>query len=208
MVNRRFLNAAGLTKNGAFIGLMLAALPLAGHAESNYVTGASGTLTATARLDFSVTIERFLFLRVGSGATLANNSTVDVVNFPVTGAANGNATAVPGSATAAAQVRGNGGTISFSNTTPGSLSNGLQTVSYASISATAAALAGSPTLLNHPGFVNGAPSAVASLPATAGVVDAGATWSFKYANTAVLAAGTYGATLANNGRVTYTAVMP
>jgi hypothetical protein len=206
-----------IRKSLARVGTLLAAssaaavlmAPMAAHAESNYVTGATGTLTANAKLDFSITVDRFLFLKVGTGTNMANNTAVDLVNFPVTGANNGNGTAVAGSATVAAQVRGNGGNISFSNTTPASLSNGgTQSISYNTISATAAALAGSPTLLAHPSFVNGASSAVASLTATGNVVDAGATWTFNYSNAAVVGAGTYGATVANNGRVTYTAVMP
>ncbi len=188
--------------------LMVLLAPMAAHAESNYVTGATGTLTANARLDFSITVERFLFLKVGTGTNMANNTAIDLINFPVTGANNGTGTAVAGSATVAAQVRGNGGNISFSNTTPSSLLNGTQTISYNTITAAAAALAGSPTLLAHPAFVNGASSAVSSLTATGNVVDAGATWTFSYSNAAVVGAGTYGATAANNGRVTYTAVMP
>lgn len=180
--------------------------PVASHAESNYQTGLTGTLTATARLDFSVTVERFLFLRVGTGTAQANNTAVDLVNFAVTGANNGSGTAVAGSQTVAAQVKGNGGNVSFSNTTPGALSNGTQSISYATISASAVALAGSGTVLAHPTFVNGASSTVANLAATGNVVDAGATWTFNYSNAALVAAGTYGATAANNGRVTYTAV--
>jgi hypothetical protein len=39
------------------------------------------------------------------------------------------------------------------------------------------------------------------------VTDQSATWTFSYANAAVVPAGTYGAT-GNSGRVTYTATMP
>ena len=41
------------------------AVPLLCSAESNYQTGA-GTLTATAHVDFQITIPQFLFLRVGN----------------------------------------------------------------------------------------------------------------------------------------------
>jgi hypothetical protein len=183
--------------------------PVAAQANSRMiVNNGGGPITARARLLFGVNVEEFLYLRVGTGTAMANNTTVDSVGFAVTSANNGSGTAVAAASTVTAQVRGNGGNISFSNSTPGSLSNGAQSVSYATISATAAALAGSPTLLNHPAFVNGASSAASSLVAVGRVVHAGATWTFRYANATVLNSGVYGATVARNARVTYTAVMP
>jgi hypothetical protein len=181
--------------------------PQKAQAESAYITAPSGAVTANARLMFSINVERFLYLRVGTATAGANNTTIDPLNFPVPFGSNGNGTPVAGSTPVVAQVRGNGGNIIFLNLTPGSMSNGAQTVSYATVSATAAALAGSPTVLNHPAFVNGGISAITTLPAVANVVDAGATWSFRYANAAVLNSGVYGATVARNARVTYIAVM-
>jgi hypothetical protein len=178
------------------------------RAESGIASAPTGALTKSARLDFSITVERFLYLRVGAGTAAANNPNVDMVNFAVTGANNGSGSAVAGSTKITAQIRGTGGSVSFTNTTPGSMSNGTHNVSYSSVSATAAPLPNSATVLNHPGFVNGASSASTSLVAVNNVVDAGATWTFSYANTAPLGAGTFGATLINNGRVIYTAVMP
>jgi hypothetical protein len=35
-----------------------------------------------------------------------------------------------------------------------------------------------------------------------------AKWTFSYANAVTVPAGTYGATVANNGQITYTATMP
>jgi hypothetical protein len=195
-------NAAALALGTVFLGLQQA------RAESTYITAPSGAVTANARLTFSVNVERFLYLRVGTATAMANNTTVDPVNFVVPFGSNGTGTPIAGSTPVVAQVRGNGGNIVFLNFTPGSMSNGTQTVSYATVSATAAALAGSPTVLNHPAFVNGGISAVATLASVANVVDAGATWSFKYANAAVLNSGVYGATVARNARVTYIAVIP
>ncbi len=188
------------------VGLCLA--PWLARAESVYLTAPSGAVTVKAGLMFSVNVERFLYLRVGTATAMSNNTTVDLVNFPVPSGTNGNGIAVPASSPVVAQVRGNGGNISFLNFTPGSLSNGAQSVSYAALSATAAALAGSPTVLAHPAFVNGGISAITTLPAVANVVDAGATWTFKYANTAVVNSGVYGATVARNARVTYIVAMP
>ncbi len=182
--------------------------PQRAKAESAYITAPTGAVTANARLMFSVNVERFLYLRVGTATPMNNNTQVDLVNFPVPSGTNGNGVAVSGGIPVVAQVRGNGGNIAFLNFTPGSLSNGTQSVSYATLTATAAALSGSPSVLNHPAFVNGGISAITTLAAVANVVDAGATWTFKYANAAVLNAGVYGATVARNARVTYIVAMP
>lgn len=186
-------------------GALLA--PLSSQAESNFQSGL-GTLTATSRLDFSITIERFLYLRVGTGTLQANNSTIDLVNFAVSGAQVGTGNAVAGSSTVTAQVRGNGGAVTFGNTTPGALSNGAQTIAYTTITAASALLAGSATNLVHPPFVAAGNSATSNLAATNNVVNAGSTWTFSYSNAALMAAGTYGGTVARNARVTYTAAMP
>src|SRR6516165_6181299 len=44
-----------------------AATPLLCQAESNLQTGTGSPLTATAHVDFTITIPKFLFLRVGTG---------------------------------------------------------------------------------------------------------------------------------------------
>ncbi len=201
------------TRRAPWVALWALAAGLCGTtqqawAESTYVTAPTGAVTANARLIFSVNVERFLYLRVGTATAMANNTTVNMVNFPVPLLSSGNGVPVAGSIPVVAQVRGNGGNIAFLNFTPGSLTNGVQSVPYTSITATAATLAGSPTVLNHPAFVNGGISTISTLPAVANVVDAGATWTFRYANTALLNSGVYGATVARNARVTYIAIIP
>jgi hypothetical protein len=203
LASRRAPLAAALALAAGLCGA-----PQHAWAESKYITAPTGAVTANARLLFSLNVERFLYLRVGTATAMANNTTVNLVNFPVPLSSSGNGVPVAGSIPVVAQVRGNGGNIAFLNFTPGSLTNGLQSVPYTSITATAAALTGSPTVLNHPAFVNGGISAIATLPAVANVVDAGATWIFKYANTTLLNSGVYGATVANNARVTYIAIIP
>jgi hypothetical protein len=201
-------SGAALLRRALWLSLGLVCAPHHALAESTFVAAPTGAVTANARLIFALNVERFLYLRVGTATAMANNTTVNVVNFPVPLLNSGNGVPVAGSIPVVAQVRGNGGNIAFLNFTPGSLTNGLQSVPYTSITATAAALAGSPTVLSHPAFVNGGISAIATLPAVANVVDAGATWTFKYANTTLLNSGVYGATVANNARVTYIAVIP
>ncbi len=40
------------------------------------------------------------------------------------------------------------------------------------------------------------------------ITDRSANWTFAFANTALFPPGTYGATVAGNSRITYTAAMP
>ena len=43
------------------------ASPFAANAESNFTTGGGANITATARVNFSVDIPKFVFLQVGTG---------------------------------------------------------------------------------------------------------------------------------------------
>lgn len=180
---------------------VLLALPTTASAESQLVVG---TGSATARLDFRVVIPRVLYLAVGTGnAALANNGTIDVLSFDYSGNA-----ADVGSGTASAgqsvdvRVRGNNGQIALTAATTGALTNATgDTIAWSEISATSdQATLPSPTL---PLTGTGAGSNVTLNSAK--VTDRSATWTFTYANSAVVAPGTYGTT---NGRVVYTAAMP
>ncbi|GAA5006673.1 hypothetical protein FNZ56_04950 [Pseudoluteimonas lycopersici] len=192
---------------------VLAAMPTIASAESNFQTG-TGSLTATARLDFQITIPKFLYLRVGTGTNLANNTTVDLINFavPATGVGGGTGvvTTTGGDLTGGkvtARVMGNGGNVTLSSTTAGALNDGgTNTISYSQISTTAAVLT-SGTALAAPALADGATTNT-TVTATNGVVNRDAQWTYAYANSAVVAAGTYGGVNVNNGRVTYTAVTP
>lgn len=184
------------------------ATPLMASAESQLVTGAG---SATARLDFRVIVPRVLFLGVGTGAAgLATNATIDLVTFDYTtnpaavgtGAAAG---AITGNVVPV-RVLGNNGQVSLTAATTGALSNGSgDTIAWSEITATTnlAALP-SPVI---PATGTGAASNV-TLSSGTKITDRSANWTFSYANSAVVAPGTYGATVANNGRVTYTAAMP
>lgn len=210
--------------------LVLAALatiaPLMAQAESNFVTGSSGALSASAKLDFSITIPKVLFLQVGTGTSYTDNGAVNNIAFAVPAGSVGDSTPVAGAGGDLAgggvtvRVLGNSGNVTLDNTTTGPLSNGVSgdpTVPWSDIVVTAGALptttAGfSNAAIAHPAFNagpgGGASTAPTTLTATGGLVRQEGSWTFAYANTATLPAGTYGSTAANNGRVTYTATTP
>jgi hypothetical protein len=194
-----------------------ASVPMLAHAESNFVTGA-GSLTATARLDFQITIPRVLFLQVGTGTAGANNTTIDLVTFTPTAAQIAAGTAGIAAATngtVAAKLIGNGGTINLTATTAGQLTTGTagENISWAQI-VPSTSLPGFP----HPALVDGPAAGAISAygSAAAKVTNLSANWTFVFNAPAIPpAAGVYGGAGAaspgaglNNGRVLYTAVMP
>lgn len=185
------------------------ALPFTANAASDFTTGA-GALTANAHVDFSIVIPKVLYLRVGTGANLADNTTIDLVTFTVPAANVGDGTAIAGTGgdltagAVTARLIGNNGAVSLNVTTGGALTNaGTDTIPYTQITTTVATLT-SGTALAAPTLVNGAGTAI-SIPATGNVVNRDARWTYAYANTNVVPPGTYGTT---NGRATYTATMP
>ncbi|MEJ8854881.1 hypothetical protein WKW79_09900 [Variovorax robiniae] len=199
-----------------------AALTASAHAESNYVTALIGSMSATAHLDFVVTIPRVLYLRVGTGTDDASAGAVDLVSFTVPAGSMGNGTPVVatggdlGAGAVTVRVRGNGGDITLNSNTSGPLHNGIaaRQIGWNRITVTPAPL---PTTTNgftngvitHPAF-NGAggPGSAVLLTSAGNRVQREGKWTYGYANVDVLAAGTYGGAGVNNGRVTYTAVMP
>jgi hypothetical protein len=196
--------------------LLLAVLPIAANAESQFVTGTGG-LTANAKLDFRITIPDVLFLQVGTGSAFANNTTVDLIDFTVPGANVGDGSAIAASAasgdlgngTVTAKVVGNDGTIALSSTTLGALNDGAgDTISFNQIATNVATL-NSATALPHPALADGATTSLNLTPnVNSKVTNLDAKWTFSYLNQNVVAAGTYGGVNTQNGRVTYTAAMP
>jgi hypothetical protein len=202
-------------------GLMLGAGNA--RAESNFIS-ASGT--ATAHLDFQIVIPKVLFLQVGTGTYLANNAAVDRIIYDLTATPTVIGTGVVQNATSggdvsagvvSARVVGNnftGGAVNLTATTGGALSDGAgDTISWSEIQiTTAAGVPVTATNLAHPGTPNlsDAGSTTVSLTPVAKVINQTGQWTFKYKNTNVPAAGTYGATgvAPANGRVTYTIAMP
>jgi hypothetical protein len=184
------------------LAAMLAA-PIGANAESTFQTGA-GALSTSARVDFQITIPRFLSLRVGTAG-----APVDLVNFTVPAANVGNATPVAGTGgdlgagSVTASVLGNGGNVTLQATTAGPIGNGSAgTIDWSQITT-----ASSNPSLPAPVLANGASAGVA-VAAANGVVNQAATWTYSFANSDVIEAGTYGGVNTNNSRVTYTASVP
>ena len=190
-----------MQKLAAVLVLGSAALSTA-YANSDFQTGAAG-LTATTNLDFQIVIPKFISFQVGSAAA------TDLVTFAVPAANVGNGTAVTGVSSGSnpvpVTIKSNNGNVSLVGTTVGALKNASgDTISFGQIASTSAA----PVALPAPILVDGAASAAVAVPATNKVVNTSTTWSFAYANNAIVPVGTYGATVANNARVTYTAALP
>jgi hypothetical protein len=187
-------------KIGPVALVAILAAPLGANAESSVATGA-GALSTNARVDFQITIPKFVALRVGT-----NSGTIDLVSFTVPAANVGNGTAVAGTGgdlgggAVTATVLGNGGNVTLQANTPGAINNGgTGTINWSQITT-----ASNNVNLPAPVLANGA-SATVTVTAAAGVVNQTATWTYSYANTGVVVPGTYGGVGVNNGRVTYTA---
>ena len=198
------------------------ATPMLAHAESSTqsVVGV-GALSATARLDFRITIPKVLFLRVGTGGLFgaATVGTIDLIDFSVPAANVGDGVAVAATAASGdllngnvtALLRSNAGVVTLTANTIGALGNGAgDTIPWSEI-----AIANSNLLV--PAFANTFPH-LAALPASgasanfapapvAKVTNVGSTWTFTYRNTNTVPAGTYGGVALNNSRVTYTATV-
>lgn len=193
----------------------LSAIPTAANAESQFTTAATGTLAASAKLDFTITVPKFVYVRIGTGTSMAANTTVDGISYSVPAANVGDGTAISGTGgdltggQVTARVIGNNGTIAFTSTTLGALSNGAgDSISWSQMNV-AVATNTSSTALTHPTLVDGTTTSV-NLTPTSGtkVTNLDAKWTYTYKNTNIVAAGTYGGVNVNNGRVTYGVSMP
>ena len=185
---------------GLLASLLAAA---AAQAESRFTSGpATSALSASASLDFRVIVPRVLFVSIGSASNMADNTTIDRVDFnvPAGDVGTGNITAATsgsGAYPVTARVMSNGNAVSFTATgSAGGLTSGAQSIPWSQI----APLSGG--ALPHPAIGSGTAGVATTLTASGGVVDKSATWNFSYSNSSPLAAGNY------NGRVFYTAALP
>lgn len=197
---------------------LTAATPLLCHAESNLQSGAVSPLTATAHVDFQITIPKFIFLRVGTGTGTAaggwgTNGNIDLITWTPAAATVGNGVAVAGGGgdlgggVETAVVVANHGNVTLSSTTLGRLGDGAgDTISYAQIRTVASKLTTVP-VLGVPALADGATRTIV-IPAAAKIVQRDAKWTYTYRNQTVPPAGTYGGVNTNNSRVTYTASVP
>jgi hypothetical protein len=193
-------------RTSIFIKSVLAAVavaaPMLAMAESNVQTGA-GALTATAHVDFQITIPKFLFLRVGTGTgsitpavAPANNAAVDLITWAPTAAQVGTGVlaGTGGDLTGGVEtaiVVANNGNVTLSSTTTGPLSDGAgDTINYATITTTATANT-TGTVLAAPALANAATTSV-TLTAVGKIVQQDAKWAYTYANATTPPAGTYG----------------
>lgn len=197
------MNMSLTRKLGAAAVVAALLAPVGAQAESSFATGV-GAISANARVDFQITIPKFVALRVG-----AAGAGIDLVQFAPAAASVGNSTPVVGTGgdltggAVTASVIGNGGNVSLGASTVAAMSNGSGgTISWTQIGTTS-----SNPLLAAPVLADGA-SAPVSVAATGGVVNQSSTWTYSYANSVTPAAGTYGGVGINNGRVTYTASLP
>jgi hypothetical protein len=207
-------------RTSAFIKSVLAAAaiaaPMLATAESTFQTGA-GALTATAHVDFQITIPKFLFVRVGTGTGTATGGwatlgTINQITWAPTAAQVGTG-ALPGvggdltGGVETAIVVGNSGDVTFSSTTTGPLSDGAgDTISYSKITVAASANT-TGTVLPAPALADGA-TTTSTLTAVGKIVSEDAKWAYSYANNTTPPAGTYGGIATNGSRVTYTASVP
>jgi len=65
------------------VAAALVAAPMMASAESAFTTGAGTPITASAHLDFQITIPKILYLRVGTGTAMAANATINQIAFSV-----------------------------------------------------------------------------------------------------------------------------
>jgi hypothetical protein len=179
---------------------MTAAAPLLCHAESSFTTGGGSPLTATAHVDFQITIPKFVFLRVGTGTgTVAGgwgvNGKIDLITWAPAAATLGNGVALAGTGgdlgggVETAVVVANHGNVTLSSTTLGRLGDGAgDTISYAQIRTIASKLT-TVQVLAVPPLADGATRTIV-IPAAAKIVQRDAKWTYTYRNRTVPPAGT------------------
>lgn len=175
--------------------VLASTMPLTAQAESTFNTGNTANLSTQARVNFQITIPKFVSLRVGTAG-----ATVDTIAFSPLAADVGNNVSQAGTGgdltngKVTVRVAGNNGDITLAATAGATLLSGTDTIPWTQITVTPAG--GAPA---HPA-VNGGN---VTLTATNKVVNiAAGDWTYAYANASVVAAGTY------TGQVTYTATVP
>ena len=180
--------------------LVLCCLGTAG-AETGTATG-NGALSASARLNFQITIPKFIIFRVGT----AGAGNIDTVLFDPAATDVANATAgfgaTGGTGDLAVSIISNGGSVTLQATNNGA-GNGLSDggtnyISYAQINTANSAGSITPPTLSDAGS-----NTVTVTPTTGVVTIRNDTWTYTYDNPATPPApGTY------TGQVTYTASVP
>lgn len=172
-----------------------ASLPMAAEAASSSANGA-GPLSTNVTMGFNVVIPRFVFLRVGSAAsvnTLIYSPTVDDLVNSANVAATGGDTGA-GNSNVTVQVFGNAGNVTLAASNLANLTSGGNNIPTSTLTAS------NPTgSIAVPAFGGNT-----TLTAVSGVVNQVGSWRYTWANPAatVYPSGTYA------GTVTYTATTP
>ncbi|HEX4327456.1 MAG TPA: hypothetical protein VH105_11600 [Burkholderiales bacterium] len=201
-----------LNKLSSLLGASLVA-SMAVFSAPVFAEATTGTAATTAHLDFTIVIPATLSFRVGALA-----AGISAISFTPTAAQLGTgalaATAASGdlgNGVVTASVKGNKSQITINAATTGALTEAASTntIPWTQITTVATTLTSAAAILPAPVIPATGTGANVSAPApVAGITTADARWTYSYANSTLPAAGTYGATVAKNGRVTYTASMP
>jgi hypothetical protein len=209
MMKRNILAAA--------VGAALTLSAVSALAESTSAAGGAGASTS-ARLDFRLTVPKFLRLRVGAAAGTINEiAFTPTVSQLATGASIAGAGGDLGSGAVTVSVQANPGadTVNLTYRTTdntgaalAALSDGVNTVPWSTIGvATAGADAAS---LTHPANLADGSAAdvnvVAPVPKVSGTINLSATWTYTWNDGGVIYAASAGTGYA--GRVAYKLATP
>ncbi len=173
------------------------------NADTDFATGAGAT--ASVDLDFQIVIPRFIYFRVGTVGSINTINFSPTATEVATGATINGTGGDAGPGAVNVEVISNGGNITITELNDGGgvgLIDGANNISYAQIiTADTSGNISAPTLSDAGGNT--------SSIAPAGVTNLSDVWTYTYTNPATPpAAGTYGGSIANGGRVTYTAAVP
>jgi len=192
------------------LGAISMLVPLAASAESSNANGA-GALSTSARLDFQVTVPRFLYLRVGTAGATIDQVAFDLNARLTAGGFPGDTTNVAGTGGDAgggavnARVVANTGQVTI---TPSAAAGGLTDGGTNTIPFTEILTASSSAAMPAPTLVNGAGAGVQPTLVGGNRTDRSATWTYTFDNEGLYEPGTYGGVNTNGSRVTYTAATP
>jgi hypothetical protein len=194
--------------------------PILCLADQGSQTSASNKLiSASARLDFTTNIDKYVFLSVGAGAFPSASSTLDTIAFTLTPSIpgvpttpiNGNNTSVNwngnlptieanSTRTLPVAVRSNAGQVTIRATTSTGLTSGVYTIPLSSIIITSNDSNLPAPLIPNTG--TGASVNVTGSTFNDLVTSRAAEWTFAYNNTIIPSAGIY------TGQITFTASVP
>lgn len=201
------------------LALLTGLIAVSAKAELSTMAGTNAnpnrSLTATARLDFNINIDKFIYFRVGGVSSidtvsLTTTASIPTSTTPVT-ATNGNNQPVAWNGTAPSfattnavvlpvQLQSNAGQVNIKTTVSSALSNGTNTIPFSglNISSSDSNFPAPPVPDSGTGAsVNVTPTAFSNL-----VTIRDANWSFAYSSTQGLVAGVY------NGQLLFTASAP